>query len=401
MKCQETRPECDHCRRIGLKCVYPPERSRSAVFLLSSSPSAPLQPMPATTFTMDDLRFFQHFLLKAYPPLPIHGDGIWRDVAQISHGFDYLVHSMLGLAASSLEHSLTLTATFSCSSSFPPPPPPPSSYSAAAISHRVTAIRLLNESLSRPCSCPEEGTARYAAMMALTFQSSYMADGMLEFVSMTRGCHVVAQTAMGGTFSASPFGRFSREEHVSALRRWAPKPAWEVDRQADEVVGEEVAQGLLDGLRDLATLCCGRSNLEDELLSRVEQVVALARWDCIEGETDPRDSVFAGDNADFFLSFSPLAAFEEVTLVYKLLGEASHDEFYAFIDSTNFPAQILLVYFFVAEYAVAYHAMGFIRSAFAYRTAMTRIWIKNLAAKLPKEYERYMEWPARFAESLA
>ncbi len=90
-----------------------------------------------------------------------------------------------------------------------------------------------------------------------------------------------------------------------------------------------------------------------------------------------------------------------MTLVYALLGEADHDEFFAFIDSANFPAQILLVYFFLVEYTVAYHAMGFIRSSFAYRTATTKLWINNLAAKLPKEYEQYMEWPVKFAESLS
>ncbi|KAH8904343.1 hypothetical protein BR93DRAFT_930375 [Coniochaeta sp. PMI_546] len=383
VKCQETLPECNHCKRIGLKCEYPSEKPRpaAAVFWLPSPPAAALHTMPtATTFTMDDMRFFQHFLLKAYPPLPIHGDGIWRDVAQISHGFDYLIHSMLGLAASSLEHSLAPTTA--CSAS----------YSPAAISHRVTAIRLLNDSLSRPCSCPEEGTARYAAMMALTFQSSYMADGMLEFVSMTRGCNIVAQTAMGGAFALSPFGVFSREGHVDACRRLGPKPAWEADRRADEVLSEEVAEGLLEGLRELATLCLGRSRLEDEVLTKVEQVIALARWDCIEG------MMTGGLNLGFA---DILAAFDEVTLVYALLGEADHDEFFAFINPANFPAQILLVYFFLMEYTVAYHAMGFIRSSFAYRTATTKLWINNLAAKLPKEYKRYMEWPVKFAESLS
>jgi hypothetical protein len=88
-----------------------------------------------------------------------------------------------------------------------------------------------------------------------------------------------------------------------------------------------------------------------------------------------------------------------VTLVYALLGEAEHEEFFAFIDSENYPA-ILLVYFFLLEYLVAYHAMGFIRSSWAYRTATTKLWVNNLASKLPKEYERHMEWPVRIAGSL-
>jgi hypothetical protein len=279
VKCQEILPECTHCKRIGLRCEYPPQSAGCSV----SAPSPALRTAPTTTFTMDDLRFFQHFLLKAYPPLPIHGDGIWRDVAQISHGFDYLIHSMLGLAAWSLDHhSLALAG--------------PPSYSPAALSHRVAAIRLLNGSLSKPCSCPEEGTARYATMMALTFQSSYLPDGMLEFVAMTRGCHVVAHTAMGGTFEMSPFGVFSREGHVDACRRLGPRPALEVDQKGDlELLSEEVAEGLLSGLSDLAMLCAGRSKLEHEVLRKVEQVVALARWDCIEGDSDlpGSSSVFA------------------------------------------------------------------------------------------------------------
>lgn len=43
-----------------------------------------LQSTP-TLFSMEDLRFFQHFLFNAYPPLPIGGEMIWRGVAQTSH----------------------------------------------------------------------------------------------------------------------------------------------------------------------------------------------------------------------------------------------------------------------------------------------------------------------------
>lgn len=267
VKCQETLPECNHCQRIGLKCEYPPEQQSHPAAVWLSSPSRAPQ---TTTFTSDDMRFFQHFLFKAYPSLPIHGEGIWRDVAQISHGFDYLIHSMLGLAASALALD---AGAYSAS------------HTPAALSHRVIAIRLLNKSLSKPCSCLEEGTARYAAMMVLTFQSAYMADGMLEFLSMTRGCSIVAETAMGGSYEASPFGAFSREEHVDAVRRLGPKPVWEVDGQEDEVLGQEVVGGLLEGLRDLMTVCGGRSRLEDEVMKKVQQAVALARWDCVRGKT--------------------------------------------------------------------------------------------------------------------
>ena len=81
VKCQETLPECDHCRRIGLACEYPPIPGNQQ---LTPAPANALNSTP-TTFSMDDLQFFQHFLLTAYPPLPIKGEGVWREVAVISH----------------------------------------------------------------------------------------------------------------------------------------------------------------------------------------------------------------------------------------------------------------------------------------------------------------------------
>lgn len=89
VKCPETLPECCNCTRIGLVCEYPSTRTSPASWLAAiSSPSAPLQSTP-TMFTADDMRFFHHFLLHAYPPLPILGDDIWRGVATLSHSVGF------------------------------------------------------------------------------------------------------------------------------------------------------------------------------------------------------------------------------------------------------------------------------------------------------------------------
>lgn len=77
VKCPETLPECANCTRNGLVCEYPAPPSK-----LTISPA--LQSTP-NVFSMSDLRLFQHFLFKAYPPLPIRGEPIWKDVAQFSH----------------------------------------------------------------------------------------------------------------------------------------------------------------------------------------------------------------------------------------------------------------------------------------------------------------------------
>ncbi len=79
VKCNEDRLGCNHCKRLNLNCEYPNTTSQEL-----GSPSPALQSTP-TIFTMEDLRFFQHFLLTAYPPLPLEGDTIWRDVASMAH----------------------------------------------------------------------------------------------------------------------------------------------------------------------------------------------------------------------------------------------------------------------------------------------------------------------------
>lgn len=61
-------------------------------------------------------------------------------------------------------------------------------YTKQALSHRIKAIKSLNQQLSRLSPSKEEGDAAFGAFMSLCFQSAYMADGMFDFISMIRGC---------------------------------------------------------------------------------------------------------------------------------------------------------------------------------------------------------------------
>lgn len=84
--------------------------------------------------------------------------------------YDFLMHAMLALGAS----HLGLLSN--------------SDHRNAALKHRVLAIKALNEHLSTPCMSMVEGEAAFGAMMALTFQSVYMVDGLTDFLTMVRGC---------------------------------------------------------------------------------------------------------------------------------------------------------------------------------------------------------------------
>lgn len=90
VKCDEGLPTCGPCRRLALDCEYAHQQKDQAGTLVRASPrspDAPARPLRTTPgmLEMTDLRFFHHFLLEAYPPLPILGREIWQHVSQMSH----------------------------------------------------------------------------------------------------------------------------------------------------------------------------------------------------------------------------------------------------------------------------------------------------------------------------
>ena len=190
VKCQETRPECAHCQKMGLSCEWPSEMpasisgDRSAAMAArragpgSDAPislgrgmgSAGYAIQSGATFNIQDMQFFQHFLTIAYPPLPIDGSEIWKGVGAMAHQYDFLIHAMLGLGAS----HLTLCGG--------------QSFSHPALMHRIAAMKSLNTFLSRSHFSKADGDAAFAAAMSLTFQSTYMEDGLVDFLATVRGC---------------------------------------------------------------------------------------------------------------------------------------------------------------------------------------------------------------------
>ena len=67
----------------------------------------------------------------------------------------------------------------------------PSGYEKAALKHRVTAISALNKHLTKPHFTQQDAEAAFGAMLNLTFQSAYMSDGLIDFLTMVRGCWLV------------------------------------------------------------------------------------------------------------------------------------------------------------------------------------------------------------------
>ncbi|KAK4178416.1 hypothetical protein QBC36DRAFT_344633 [Triangularia setosa] len=354
VKCQETIPSCSNCTRVGLVCEYP-ERPRMASALSASITSTALVPpslqSTPTHFTPEDMRYFHHFLVTAYPPLPIQGDQIWMQTASLSHSYDYLMHAMLGLAASHLDlHG------GNCSSQ--------------ALAHRVKAIQCLNTNLSKPCSSQAEGDARFAAMMALVFQASCMAEGMPEFLAMSRGCHIIANTAMG-SMKNSLFREFTQEGYCDSVRRVIGIVP--LDLSEDQ---EILIQNFLKSLRALGPLC--KSPLEVKFLASTESIAKAART-------------------------SASAAFSQFAALYSLFNHSSNEEFAPFVDPNNHPAQLLFIHFVLIEFAIGHIALTTANKGlrFAYRKMTCIAWMEKLAAGLPAEYEKYAEWPTNYVRRLS
>lgn len=74
VKCNELRPSCSPCLRLGLLCDYPAVASGT----LST-------PVISSTLSLADLQFFHRFLTVAFPTLPIRADEVWGKCAGMSY----------------------------------------------------------------------------------------------------------------------------------------------------------------------------------------------------------------------------------------------------------------------------------------------------------------------------
>jgi Fungal Zn(2)-Cys(6) binuclear cluster domain/Fungal specific transcription factor domain len=179
IKCQETRPTCENCDVKGLTCQYPTNRNgRDNGPLTIARRPQPSSLSPTTdTFTMTDMRFFHHFLTMAYPHLPLGNEAVWvNEIPKFAQEHDYLMHAMLALGASHLDRIS---------------PNAVGDYHTKAIVHRGHAMAGLSRALAKSERPYGESDAMVATCYSLTFQSTYLSDGLFDFITMVRGCALV------------------------------------------------------------------------------------------------------------------------------------------------------------------------------------------------------------------
>lgn len=350
MKCDLVTPECGACCRLGLECEYLNKPGQQ----ISTTISKPLRTDPVM-FDVNDLNFFRHFLFEAYPSLPIDGFTVWQQASQLSHQYDFLLHSMLGLGAS---HLGLLT---------------PSGYEKAALKHRVIAIGALNKHLTKAIFTQQDAEAAFGAMLNLTFQSAYMSDGLVDFLTMVRGCWLVG-TQPSVNLDYTIFKTFGRVSYLDKIKAIVHE-----DDQSNHYLDKLIAEGFCQSVQKLGPLC--HSVPELQYLAHMQKIATLA-------------------------STNPAESYRELAFLYDGLGHLSSSDFASFIDTENYASQLVIMHMLVLEFVMSRKAVeGDQRSSmgqkgYYFRKATSKGWVQQILNRLPSEYYEYGEWPLRFINSL-
>ncbi|KAL8366112.1 hypothetical protein RB595_004743 [Gaeumannomyces hyphopodioides] len=383
IKCQENRPACGHCVKTGLGCEYP------------AAPLAvrqPQQQMPV--FTLRDMRCFQHFLFSCYPHQPLNNDAIWtHEIPCLSQEYDYLMHAILGLAASDLAKD------------------DPTLYEAA-MSHRLKAIKAVKRALADSPRRPrqqrrqqqqqasgsgaafssDEGNALLATCYALTFQSVMLDDGMAEYMTFIRGIIIVVvqMYTRGARFL---FSNFIADEQDAIL-----KPL--MDRVP--MINRAWAEGAVAAVAGLEPLVAaippgGAGGDGDEGATAAEYHARLA--------------VMAAQ-----MLASPFAAYKAVAAHYGWWIQLPHARFRALVDTASGSSHVFTL---LAAHWVAIKLV--LRPVTEIETRVSAAkqqqqqqrphregledgiggWLRHLNSQVPPEYRAYNRWPVWVEQQMA
>ncbi|KAK5047366.1 hypothetical protein LTR84_006889 [Exophiala bonariae] len=188
IKCSEEKPTCTNCVRRSRICEWPaprlnPIHLRFGNSACQTSVEPPKHSVSSVNdgFTLRDLRLFHHFLNHASPSLPLGNQGIWvRDIPQLVHEYDHLMHALLALGASHISSRTTKTGNTEKDN-------------YRALEHRGRAIAGLKKAFSQNEGSPPESDAMLATCYALAFQSAHVSNGSLDFATFVRGCAMITR----------------------------------------------------------------------------------------------------------------------------------------------------------------------------------------------------------------
>ena len=351
IKCGEQKPTCTSCLMKDITCVYPSNEQaprKSNIPLIKRNPNTSPS-FPGATFSLLDMRFFHHFLTIAYPHLPVDNDHVWiHDIPQFAEQHEYLMHAILSLGAS---HLSRLTGM---------------DYRRESLVHRGHAIGGLNHALSQISRAYGESDAMLASCYALTFQASYMGDGLADFITMVRGCALttekIQQDNSPTAFNLQPNWHYKFME-----------PKLDNLPSVDPILLEE-GYSSLERIREYVS-----SDMEIDFHAVLIEVVAS-------------------------LQLSSASGYMAFLGVYEVWYDLCHDEIRNFLDSNNLMAQLLLAYFVSIQLLMVPIAVA----EWPTPGDITRVrvltgtleWAQAIFDRLEatdSELRRFLEWPKSIA----
>lgn len=174
--------------RKSRACEWPAPRLNPAHLCFAKSsyepPGVPLNHSISSVndrFTLRDLRLFHHFLHHAFPSLPLGNQGIWiRDIPQLVHEYDHLMHALLALGASHISSRMIKNVNTE-------------EDDYRALEHRGHAIAGLKKAFARNGNSASESDAMLATCYALAFQSAHVSNGGLDLATFVRGCGIITR----------------------------------------------------------------------------------------------------------------------------------------------------------------------------------------------------------------
>jgi hypothetical protein len=178
-KCDELKPTCSRCLEKGFECNYPsissPRRRSKLISYQSRQHNTPTSilafPTSTTdTFTLQDMRFFHHFLIKAKPHMPIGNRRVWdREIPQFAEQNQFLMYSFLALGSSHLSRLVDEPG-----------------YEVYALQCRVRGLNGLRRAMARETWNYGDADSMIAAGYSLMCQAAHLEDGLQDWLTLLR-----------------------------------------------------------------------------------------------------------------------------------------------------------------------------------------------------------------------
>ncbi|KAF4617944.1 hypothetical protein G7Y89_g15039 [Cudoniella acicularis] len=346
---RKSRQGCHNCKRRKIKANFQATENFKQIaesdnyitdISISMSPQQPITLHETQIYSLTDMRLFHHYLVAAYPHLPVRNDNVWLTyITPIGHQYDYVMHALLALSASHLNKLTT------------------SDLASTAKSHRLAAIKGLNSVLDQPVTTAEQGDAILATCYSLLMQSWYMDDGLPTFLVMTRSCDLVTRQ-----IQQQEVGSILAQENLdSRIERMRPRlngaPTFSVECIRSSLISLNAVQSLY--------------------LRTFEKHLWTSLQDCF-----------------ISLASSPAQAYQSFLEIEKSLTGMESSELEQLMDPCRITSQLLLAHFVALQLIMRPIAC---RERKVHTVTMYGIrmdsWISEIRKRVKPEYQHILEWP--------